>query len=195
MSHALTEETKLGPGFDVTGISGAGTTVYPNEIDMEDTASSSVWIVGETVPASTESSLGLTPADVHAAGVGRSVMGPRTAEMRSQGEADVGMASDAYSGEIVSNPGVSGTQALVDAAPQTAMTAASSRRTRPKSPIEKALSPKRSQAAALRARFARLGQVKLLEYAQVRDSVPGASVPKDTVTRGEADAALAQLQE
>ena len=154
MSHAPTEETKLGPGFDVTGISGAGATVYPDEIDMEDTASSSVRLVGETVPATTESSLGLTPADVHAAGVDCSVMGPRTAEMRSRSEAELGMASDAFSGESMSNPGVSGTQALVEAAHQTAMTAASSRRVRPKSPIEKTLSPKRSQAATLRTRFA-----------------------------------------
>ena len=122
-------------------------------------------------------------------------MGPRTAEERMISNVVLESASDAHRGENVSNPGVSGSQVPVDVSGQPTVTATSSRRTRPKSPIEKALSPKRSQAATLRARFARLGQVKLLEYAQVRDSVPGASVPKDTVTRGEADAALAQLQE
>ena len=117
MSHEPTEGTKLGPGFAVTGISDAGATIYPNEVEMEDTASSSLRVVGEIVPESTVSSLGLTPADVHAAGSGRSVMGLRTAETRIQGEADVGTASDAFSGESLSNPDVSGTQMLIDAAP------------------------------------------------------------------------------
>ena len=60
MSHEPTEGTKLGPGFAVTGISGAGATIYPNEVEMEDTASSSLRVVGEIVPESTVSSLGLT---------------------------------------------------------------------------------------------------------------------------------------
>ena len=64
MSQEYTERTKLGPGFDVTGISSAGATVYANEVDMEDTASSSPQIVGEVVPQSTESSLGLALAGV-----------------------------------------------------------------------------------------------------------------------------------
>ena len=64
MSHEYTEHTKLGPGFDVTGISSAGATIYLNEVDMEDTASSSVRVVGEVVPGSPESSLGLALADV-----------------------------------------------------------------------------------------------------------------------------------
>ena len=181
MSHEYTEQTKLGPGFDVTSISGVGTTIYVNEVDMEDTASSSPQIVGEVVPQSTESSLGLALADVPTAESQQCVMGPRTAEERTESDADAQSASDARSGENVSSPGVSGSQVPVDVSGQPAVTASSSRRVRPKSPLERALSPKRSQAAALRARFARLGQVKLLEYAQVHDSVPGASVPKDTL--------------
>ena len=195
MSHAPTEETKLGPGFDVTGISGAGATIYPDEVDMEDTASSSMRIVGEVVPGSIESSLGLALTDIHTAESQPGVMGPHTAETWRQSDADVGSASHAFSGESVSNPGVSGTQATVDTAHQTVQTATSSRRSRPKSPLERALSPKRSQASALRARFARPGQTKLLQYTQIPDNVPSASIPKDTVTRGEADAALALLQE
>ena len=78
MSHEYTEQTKLGPGFDVTGISGAGVTIYANEVDMEDTASSSPQIVGEVVPQSTESSLGLALADVPAAESQQCVTGPRT---------------------------------------------------------------------------------------------------------------------
>ena len=65
MSHEPAEQTKLGPGFDVTGLSGAGATLYANDTEMEDTASSSVRVVGETIPESLESSLGLTAPDVH----------------------------------------------------------------------------------------------------------------------------------
>ena len=64
MSQEYTERTKLGPGFDITGISGAGATIYTDEVDMEDTASSAPQIVGEVVPGSPETSLGLAQADV-----------------------------------------------------------------------------------------------------------------------------------
>ena len=108
MSHEYTEQTKLSPGFDVTGISGAGATIYPNEVDTEDTASSSIWIVGEVMPGSPESSLGLARADVLTAESQLGVMGPCTAEERIQSEADLESASDVHSGESVSNPGISG---------------------------------------------------------------------------------------
>ena len=195
MSQEYTERTRLGPGFDVTGMSGAGAIVYPNEVDMEDTASSSPQIVGEVVPQSTESSLGLALADVPTAESQPGVTGPRTTEMRIQGEADAESASDARSGETISNPGVSGSQVPGDVSGQLKKTASSSRRARPRSPLERMLSPKRTQSSELRARFARLGQAKLLQYMPTPDDVPIAPVPRDTVTRGEADAALAQLQE
>ena len=57
------------------------------------------------------------------------------------------------------------------------------------------LSPRRTQSSELHARFARLSQLPLVRYIPVPDNVPSASVPKGTVTRQEADAALAQLQE
>ena len=88
MSQEYTERTKLGPGFDVTGISGAGATVYANEVDMEDTASSSPQIVGEVVPQSTESSLGLALAGVLTAESQPGVTGPRTAGERTESDAD-----------------------------------------------------------------------------------------------------------
>ena len=119
MSHEYTERTKLGLGFDVTSISGAGATLYPNKVDMEDTASSSVRVVGEVVPGSPESSLGLALADVHTAESQPGVMGPRTAETRRQSDVDVGSVSHAFSGESLSNPGVSGAQATVDTTRQT----------------------------------------------------------------------------
>ena len=162
---------------------------------MEDTASGPVQIVGETVPETDVPSLGLTPQEIISAESLRDVTGPCTAEARSQSEVDIGAASDAYSGESVSNPGAGGSQAIFDVANQKTVTATSSRRPHSRSPLERALSPKRSQASLLRARFSRLGQSKLLQYAQIPDNVPSASVPRDTVTRGEADAALAQLQE
>ena len=79
MSHDGTERTKLGPSFDVPYVSGAQPTTYHDDAEMEDTASSSPQFVGETVPESQESSLGLTPSDVPSEELTRSVMGLRTA--------------------------------------------------------------------------------------------------------------------
>ena len=42
MSREQTERTKLGPGFDTVGVSTADDRDYPNDLDMEDTASSNV---------------------------------------------------------------------------------------------------------------------------------------------------------
>ena len=42
MSQEHTDGTKLGPGFDAVGVSTADDQDYPNEWEMEDTASSSV---------------------------------------------------------------------------------------------------------------------------------------------------------
>ena len=50
---------------------------------MENTASSSVKLVGETVPNSDESSLGVRPQNLITADSLRNVTGPRTAEMRN----------------------------------------------------------------------------------------------------------------
>ena len=61
MSHEHTDGTKLGPGFDAVGVSTADDQDYPNEWEMEDTASSSVKVVGEVVPETDVSSLGLSP--------------------------------------------------------------------------------------------------------------------------------------
>ena len=42
MSQEPTEQTKLGPGFDAVGVSTAVDQDYPNDWEMEDTASNSV---------------------------------------------------------------------------------------------------------------------------------------------------------
>ena len=42
MLQEQTEQTKLGPSFDAVGVSTADDQDYPNDLDMEDTASSNV---------------------------------------------------------------------------------------------------------------------------------------------------------
>ena len=155
MSHEPTDQTKLGPGFDVTSISGAGATIYArDDAEMEETASSPVQFLGETIPESTESSVGLTPSDVPAGESTHSVMGLRTVETRKKVDADTGSTVNVLSGEIVSNPGASGSQAHVDVAHQKSEAVSPSIRSRSKSPLGRALSPRRAQSAELRARFA-----------------------------------------
>ena len=61
MSHESTERTKLGLGFNILDVNGTQTTVYHDEEEMEDTASSSVKLVGKRVPESDVSSIGLSP--------------------------------------------------------------------------------------------------------------------------------------
>ena len=83
MSQEGTERTKLGLGFEILDVSGMPTTVYHNEEEMENTTSSSVKLVGETVPNSDESSLGVSPQNLITADSLQNVAGPRTAEMRN----------------------------------------------------------------------------------------------------------------
>ena len=83
MSQEGTEKIKLGPGFEILDVSGTPTTVYHNEEEMENAASSSIKLVGETVPNSDESSLGVSPQNLITADSLRNVTGPRTAEMRN----------------------------------------------------------------------------------------------------------------
>ena len=90
MSHEQTERTKLGPGFDVYGVGSSENFVYPNDQEMEDTASSPVQVVGETVPESDVPSLGLTPQDSLSAESLRDVTGPRTAAARNSDDAASG---------------------------------------------------------------------------------------------------------
>ena len=79
MSQEGTERTKLGLGFEILDVSGMPTNVYHRE-EMEDTASISVKLVGETVPNSDESSLGVSPQNLITVGSLRNVTGPHTAE-------------------------------------------------------------------------------------------------------------------
>ena len=100
MSQEQTERTKLGPGFDVYGVGTSENFVYPNDQEMEDTASSPVQVVGETVPESDVPSLGLTLQDSLSAESLRDVTGPRTAVTQKSADAASGttesMARDAH---------------------------------------------------------------------------------------------------
>ena len=61
MSHEYIDGMKLGPGFDAVGVSTAVDQDYLNDWEMEDTASSSMRVVGEVVVETDVSSLGLSP--------------------------------------------------------------------------------------------------------------------------------------
>ena len=82
----------MGPGFDAVGISTADDQDYPNDLDMEDTASSNVQVIGEVVPKTDVSLLGLTPTVPLSEEYLREMTGPSTAATRNPG--DAGLAFD-----------------------------------------------------------------------------------------------------
>ena len=108
MSQDATERTKLGPGFDILDISGTPTTVYRSEEEMEDTATSSVKLVGETIPELDASSLGLSPQNPITADSLRSVTGARTSETRSSSDAEAQHTARDTAGERVYDPAAGG---------------------------------------------------------------------------------------
>ena len=83
MSQEQTERTKLGAGFDVVGVSTADDQDYPNNLDREDTASSNVQVIGEVVPETDVSLLGLTPTVLLSEEYLREMTGPSTAATRN----------------------------------------------------------------------------------------------------------------
>ena len=144
MLQEPTEHTKLGPGFDVVGISTAVDQDYPNDWEMEDTASSSVRVVGEVVPETNVSSLGLSPQVALTADSLRNVTGTGMAAARNQGDVDSGSMFDWVSGVNMAETTASGSQApREEQHPKESF--ATSRRGRSKSPhsrIGRELSPK-----------------------------------------------------
>ena len=127
MLHSDFERTWMVPSINTPSVHGVQLTQSSDDEEMEDTASSSGRNLGETVPDSTASSLGLTPTDVPTMESSQGVMGPRTAETRNQSDADTGSTTNSPGGEHISNPGASGSQATVDVPHQPAMTATSTR--------------------------------------------------------------------
>ena len=79
MSHDQTEHMKLGPGYNVFGISTVEDSDYPNDQEMEDTASSPMQFIGKVVLETDVSSLGLTPTVPLSLEYPREVTGPSTA--------------------------------------------------------------------------------------------------------------------
>ena len=186
MSQEPTEHTKLGPGLDTVGVSTAIDQGYPNDWEMEDTASSSVRVVGEVVPETDVSSLGLSPQVALTADSLRNVTGTGTAVARNPCDADSGSMFDWVSGVNVAETTASGLQPPSDVRnPKESF--ATSRRGRSKSPHSRTgreLSPK-SRTAELRARMARVQQKKMTQYLMPSPQLPNPPVitaPRDTVT-------------
>ena len=195
MSQEYAERTKLGPGFNVYGVGTEENIVYPDDQDMEDTASSPVHVVGETVPETDVPSLGLTPQDSLSAESLRDVTGPRTAATRNPGDAGSvsteNLARDAHVAETTA----SGSQPPSDGQHHHEA-ATTSVRERSKSPRGREISP-RTRTARLRARFAKLREYPMVRYlpASAPPSFPApAAVPRDTVTREEANVVLSEIQ-
>ena len=199
MSQGYTDGTKLGPGFDAVGVSAADDQDYPNEWEMEDTASSSVKVVGEVVLETYVSSLGLSPQVALTADSLRNVMGPSMAVARNLGDAGSDVNEGLFTDANVLETTASGFQTPGDVQ-QPRGSIATSRRGRSKSPhgrTGRKLSPK-SQNAELRARMARVRQMKLTQYLPPAPQLLPPTVftaPRDTVTRAEADAAMGVLQQ
>ena len=198
MSREYTEQTKLGPGFDAVGISAADDQDYPNDWDMEDTASSNVQVIGEVVPEMDVSTLGLTPTVPLSEEYLREMTVPSTAATQNPSDAGLALTGNVISGVNVAETTASGSQAPSDAQhPKESL--ATSRRGRSKSPhgrIGRELSPK-SRTAELRARMARVQQKKMTQYLLPPPQSPPPPIITplgDTVTRAEADVALGELQ-
>ena len=197
MSQEHTDGTKLDPGFDAVGISTAVDQDYRNDWEMKDTASRSMRVVGEVVPEMDVSSLGLSPQVALTADSLRNVTGPSMAVARTPGDAGSDVNESLFTDANVAEITASGFLTSSDEwHPKGSI--ATSRRGRSKSPhgrTGRELSPK-SQTAELRARMARVRQIKLTQYLPPAPQLlppPVFTAPHDTVTRAEADAVLRVL--
>ena len=128
------EQTKLGPGYDVYGVETETNAPYPNDQEMEDTASSPALLVGEVVPESDVPSLGLTPTDPLTVENLREVTGPRMTVEWNLGDAESVSTENVITGANVAEPTASGLQMFGDAQHHMG-TAATSGQPRAKSPI------------------------------------------------------------
>ena len=111
MSHDQTEHTKLGPGYNVFGVSTVEDSDYPNDQEMEDTASSPVQVIGKVVPEMDVFSLGLTPTVPLSAEYLREVTRPSTAATRNLDDAGSVSTEKVISGVNVAETTASGSQA------------------------------------------------------------------------------------
>ena len=160
---------------------------------MEDATSNSVKLVGEQVPESDVSSIGLSPQVTLTADSLRKVTGPRTAETRSVGDADTPSTAREIGEGRVYNPVASGLYPLTEVVPNQAEIVMS-RHLRPKSPQSRSVSPK-SGTSELRARMARIRHAKTVRYLPAPIAPAKVIVPRDVISREEADAALTKLHQ
>ena len=165
MSQEQTERMKLSPRYDVFGVSTVEDPSYPNDLEMEETAFSPMQIASETIPKLDVSSLGLTTKVPLSAEYFREVTGLSTAATRNLGDAGSVSTENLISGVNVAETTSNGSQAPRDGQHPKESTDMS-RRGRSKSPhsrTERELSPK-SHTAEMRARMARVRQMKLTSY-------------------------------
>ena len=163
---------------------------------MENTAFSNVQVIGEVVPEMDVSSLGLTPTVPLSVEYLHEVTGPNMAATRNPNDAGSISTENVISGVNVAETTASGSQTPRDGQhPKESVV--TSRRGRTKSPHGRAgreLSPK-SRTTKLRVRMARVQQKKITQYLPAPQlPPPSVFAPHDTVTQGEADAALGELQ-
>ena len=168
MSQNSTERTKLGPDFDVRDVDGTPTTFYDDEQEMEDNASSSVKIVGEVIPESDIPSLGLPPQDVLSAETLHNVTGPCMAATWKSSDADPKYTARGSGARYAYNPAASGSCA-------------------PTLDVAQCI----ADSAEQRTDVARIRQTKFVRCFPVAPA--SVSVPRDIVSRREADTALAEL--
>ena len=110
MSQEQTERTKLGPGYDVVGVSTVNDQDYLNDQEMEDTASSNVQVINEIVPKMDVSSLGLTLTVPLSAEYLHEVTGPSMAVTQNPGDAGSLSTENVISGVNVAETTASGSQ-------------------------------------------------------------------------------------
>ena len=111
MSREYTDRTKLGFGFDVVGVSTADDQDYPNDLDMEDTASNNVQVIGEVVPETDVSSLGLTLMVPLSEEYLREMTGPSMAGTQNLGDTGLTSTGNVISGVHMAETIASGLQA------------------------------------------------------------------------------------
>ena len=164
---------------------------------MEDTASSNMQVIGEVVPEMDVSSLGLTPTVPLSVEYQREVTGPSMAATWNPDDVGSGSTENLISGAKVAETPANGSQIPRDGHHPKESTARSWRE-QSKSPhgrTGRELSPK-SRTAELRARMARVQQMKMVQYLLPASQLPPLPVfaSRDTITRAEADVALGELQ-
>ena len=101
---------KLGPGYNVLGVSTVEDSDYPNDQEMEDTASSPVQVIGEVVPETDVSSLGLTSTVPLSAEYLCEVTGPSIAATWNPNDAGSVSTEKVISGVNVAETTASGSQ-------------------------------------------------------------------------------------